>query len=131
MLAIWEAAFCYYLSQYLSPGWLANPPAKQPRIRVLERRRSRGKSNDYDASTPSEVFNSPATSKRNVGAALAADSGGLHHHHQQQQQCNGDEDFKGELEHLPVLSALREKAYTEADAAMNEAVEQSLGVSPR
>ncbi|VDD76814.1 unnamed protein product [Mesocestoides corti] len=110
--AIWKAAFCYYLAHYLSPGWLKNAPTTQPPIRIIERRRSRLGSNDRSSTySNSEVFNSPSqtpSQAHDVGKA-----------------------FTGDLEQLPVLSALREKVSAESECVMDRAVQLSLNATSK
>ncbi len=71
------------------------------------------------SSTPSDVFNSPVPRPRNFNENGIGVING--------EQLQG-EAFTGELEHLPVLSALREKVSAEADAVMDKAVQLSLNV---
>lgn len=120
--AIWEAAFCYYVAQYLSPGWLKSTVSLLPRIQVVERRRTSrvrsadGNSNSSTTDSPSDVFNSPLQRPCQLYPvnAVVSDIG---------------ENYDPDFENLPMLSALRDKMAVEAEAVMNQAVQMSLKVS--
>ncbi|CDS37562.1 multiple pdz domain protein [Echinococcus multilocularis] len=123
--AIWEATFCYYVAQYLSPGWLRSPVSLPSRIQVAERHRSSsrvrsadGNSNSSTTDSPSDVFNSPLQRPRQLhpANATAPDVG---------------ENYDPEFENLPMLSALRDKVAVEAEAVMNRAVQMSLKVASK
>ncbi|KAM7542843.1 hypothetical protein Aperf_G00000016617 [Anoplocephala perfoliata] len=131
--AIWEAAFCTYLAQYLAPGWLKmsnsngtdlpNAPGLNfPRIVVTESRRSsRLRSlagtpvTGSNAESPSEVFTPPIQRPRISGSISSADV----------------DHVISNIELHPIFSSLREKAKSEAENVMNQAVQYCLSVSSR
>ncbi|KAM3181361.1 hypothetical protein ACTXT7_014537 [Hymenolepis weldensis] len=132
--AIWEAGFCTYLAQYLTPGWLktsghhgsvsSNTVGPTfPKIIVTERRRSlrlRSMETGSNSSTPntntttdspSDVF-APQTSRPRQ---LYPTNGGIESDH-----------ATPNFENLPLFLHLREMLSNEAEIVMNEAVQQSL-----
>ncbi|KAL5107233.1 hypothetical protein TcWFU_000295 [Taenia crassiceps] len=122
--AIWEAAFCYYVAQYLSPGWLKSTVYLPLRLQALERHRTSrvrsadGNSNSSTTDSPSDVFNSPLQRPRQLYPLNAAVS-------------DSGENYDPDFENLPMLSALRDRVALEAEAVMNHAVQMSLKVASR
>ncbi|VDM34865.1 unnamed protein product [Hydatigera taeniaeformis] len=122
--AIWEAAFCYYVAQYISPGWLRSTVSLPPRVQVIERRRTSrvrsadGNSNSSTTDSPSDVFNSPLQRPRQL-------------HPLNPTIADANEDYDPDFENLPMLSTLRDKVAVEAEAVLNQAVQMSLKVTSR
>ena len=77
-------------------------------------------SNSSNTDSPSDFYTSPLQRPRRL--ALNSTSSTT-------PNTDVGESYNAEFEHLPVLSAIRDKVAAEAEAVMNQAVEQSLNVS--